>query len=116
MEGNINEGDVIVPLPTISKHKRARGFGHMEMLARKIAKLSGATCVFALKRQNETVQLGKKRSERIRQAQNTYGVDETKLNLIREAIKRQGKIWLIDDVMTTGASMRAARKKLEDAL
>ena len=107
---------VLVPLPTIRKHIRERGFDHTlrlcfeleNFLQKRLAKL-GMKVEYEdlLVRKNKTVQVGKEKKERMKQAEKAYG--------IREGIKIESKTLyvLVDDVTTTGASLTAAKKILQ---
>ena len=107
---------VLVPLPTIRKHIRERGFDHTlrlcfeleNFLQKRLAKL-GMKVEYEdlLVRKNKTVQVGKEKKERVKQAEKAYG--------IREGIKIESKTLyiLVDDVTTTGASLAAAKKILQ---
>lgn len=107
---------VLVPLPTIRKHIRERGFDHTlrlcfeleNFLQKRLAKL-GMKVEYEdlLVRKNKTVQVGKEKIERMKQAEKAYG--------IREGIKIESKTLyvLVDDVTTTGASLTAAKKILQ---
>ena len=107
---------VLVPLPTIRKHIRERGFDHTlrlcfeleNFLQKRLEKL-GMKVEYEdlLVRKNKTVQVGKEKKERVKQAEKAYG--------IREGIKIENKTLyiLVDDVTTTGASLAAAKKILQ---
>lgn len=98
---------VIVPLPTIGRHVRKRGLDHTLILARKLAKRRGWRCELVLARAADTVQVGAKAKQRQEQAERAY-----------EVVGRvESKKWylLLDDVWTTGASMRAAEKVMREA-
>lgn len=98
---------VVVPLPTIGKHVRRRGLDHTLILARKLAKKRGWKCEQILTRVVDTVQVGAKVKERREQAERAYkvsrGVDSRKYYL------------LLDDVWTTGASMKAVERVIREA-
>ncbi len=99
---------IVVPLPTIAKHIRQRGFDHAGYLAKKLARRRGWGCRQLLIRLNDTVQVGSKSRARIMQAEMAYRV--------REGRVEQNKAYLlVDDVWTTGASMRAAARELRRA-
>ena len=60
-----------------------------------------------LVRKNKTVQVGKEKKERVKQAEKAYGICEgVKLDTSTLYI-------LVDDVTTTGASLAAAKKILQ---
>lgn len=107
---------VLVPLPTIQKHIRERGFDHTlrlcfeleNFLQKRLEKL-GMKVEYEdlLVRKNKTVQVGKEKKERMKQAEKAYG--------IRDGVKIESKTLyiLVDDVTTTGASLAAAKKILQ---
>lgn len=98
---------VVVPLPTIGRHVRQRGLDHTLILARKLAKRRGWKCERVLERAVDTVQVGAKAKERREQAEKAYEV-------VRSV--EAGKWYLLlDDVWTTGASMKAAERVLREA-
>ena len=98
---------VIVPLPTISRHVRERGFDHTWELARELGRRRGWEVRRLLGRARNTVQVGAKAGERQEMAQKAY-------KLVQEAKKDENYL-LLDDVWTTGASMLAAEKLLKQA-
>ena len=107
---------VLVPLPTIRKHIRERGFDHtlrlcfeLENFLQKRLDDFGISVEYQslLVRKNKTVQVGKEKKERVKQAEKAYG--------IREGVEIENKALyiLVDDVTTTGASLAAAKKILQ---
>ena len=107
---------VLVPLPTIRKHIRERGFDHtlrlcfeLENFLQKRLDDFGISVEYQslLVRKNKTVQVGKEKKERVKQAEKAYG--------IREGVEIENKMLyiLVDDVTTTGASLAAAKKILQ---
>ena len=99
----------IVPLPTISKHIRARGFDHTLLLAKKLAKLRRHQVAKLLTRNKNTVQVGADAKTRQRQAKSAYQLNQ------RLKIDSEATYILLDDIWTTGASMKSAVKKLQQA-
>ena len=104
-------GDVvIVPLPTIRRHIRERGFDHMLMLTRELCQMSeNLRLEPILERLNKTVQVGKSAKVSREQAKQSYG--------LKKEAKLRGDIHyvLFDDVWTTGSSMRAAAEVMRNA-
>lgn len=96
---------VVVPLPTIGRHVRERGLDHTLRLARKLARRRGWKCKQLLVRAVDTVQVGAKASEREEQARKAYAV--------RDELDAKKIYVLLDDVWTTGASMRAAAEVMK---
>lgn len=72
--GDYLKNDVIVPLPTIEKHIRERGFDHTRKLAKTVAKACGAKCAYLLVRGNDFVQVGSNEETRRKQAETAYRV------------------------------------------
>ena len=98
---------MVVPLPTIRRHIRERGFDHTLLIAKKFAKRRGFKVGRILVRTNDTVQVGANAETRQRQAKQAYAING--------AIDKSSTYLLLDDVWTTGASMKAAIKKLRMA-
>lgn len=98
---------VVVPLPTIGKHVRQRGLDHTKILAKKLAKRRGWQCEMVLERAADTVQVGTSAAERVKQAEQAYRV--------ARKIDVEKTYLLLDDVWTTGASMLAAAKTVQEA-
>ena len=107
---------VLVPLPTIRKHIRERGFDHtlrlcfeLENFLQKRLDDFGISVEYQslLVRKNKTVQVGKEKKERVKQAEKAYGICEG------VKIDTNTLYILVDDVTTTGASLAAAKKILQ---
>ena len=100
---------IIVPLPTISRHIRSRGLDHTYLIAKYFAKLRSYPIAKLLIRNQNTVQVGTNRTTRLAQARTAYSINpKIKINPNITYI-------LLDDVWTTGASMKTAVKKLQHA-
>ena len=100
---------IIVPLPTISRHVRERGLDHTKLIAKRIAKIREWNVEYLLIRDKNTVQVGADKNTRTKQAEDAYMIKPSaKINPSTTYI-------LLDDVLTTGASMKAAKKKLQVA-
>lgn len=102
----------IVPIPLSKKRRSERGFNQTELLARSVIKYDRQKNIIYnpkfLKRIKHTKPQTKlNKSERIKNIKNCYSVPE------RQREKISGKtIILIDDVTTTGSTLREARLTL----
>ncbi len=94
----------VVPMPTIRRHIRERGFDHTERLAKKLARIKGWEFLPIIKRVNRTTQVGKDEETRERQAAEAYQ--------IFGEISKDKKYVLVDDIWTTGATMRSGAEVL----
>lgn len=104
---DIPKNTIVVPIPTVRKHIRERGYDHTVMLARYIADKRGLQFQQPLARKHQNVQRGKNKSERLRQAEEAF--------IVTEHIDSSAPYLLIDDVVTTGATIRYAAKALKDS-
>ena len=99
----------IVPLPTITKHRRERGFDHTLLIAKQLAKIRHYKVQNLLARAHNTVQVGSDRNQRLIQASSAYSL---KSNTV---INKNSIYILLDDVWTTGASVQAVYSLLHQA-
>lgn len=100
----------IVPLPTISKHIRTRGLDHTRLIAKHLIKFRpNFHLTKALTRAKDTIQVGSSRESRLSQASSAYKINPN------FTFDPHTTYILLDDVWTTGASVRAAIEKLQQA-
>jgi ComF family protein len=102
-----NEVDVIVPVPLHKSRKRARGYNQSEILANGISDvLCKPVIVNVLKRTkaNKT-QTRKHRFERWQNVQNIFDIENAEM-------LHNKHVLLIDDVVTTGATIEACVQAL----
>lgn len=97
-------GTVIVPVPTIPPHIRVRGYDHTLLIAKELAKRRKLELGQYLKRLNYGVQRGKSKNERLEQARLAFTCP-SKLDGAPAYL-------LIDDVVTTNATLRYAAEAL----
>lgn len=105
---DLPQQSVIVPIPTVNHHIRRRGFDHTLLVARKLAKRRHRPVQQLLKRKTKTTQRtatsSKQRQEQAQQAFAVTGqVDPDKIYV------------LVDDIVTTGATINYGAKALKDA-
>jgi len=100
--------DYLVPIPLHKVRKRERGFSQTELLAQKLSQLTEIPVLKALKRVKNTksqTALGKReRRENLREA---FSLNR-KISFTEKCI-----ILLVDDVLTTGATLEEAAKVLK---
>ena len=108
---NTANNTIIVPLPTINRHIRERGFDHTYLIAKHFAKIrhQNSQVKKLLLRSKNTVQVGADRSTRLTQADSAYIINP------KARINQDTTYILFDDVWTTGASIKSAIKKLRQA-
>ena len=97
---------VVVPVPTVRSHVRERGFDHTLVMAKYISKKRRLQLVTTLRRQTTTKQRDATRAQRLRQARDAF--------VVRGTLRPVPHL-LIDDVVTTGATVRFASQALLDA-
>jgi len=101
--------DVVTAVPLSKKRSLWRGFNQAEILARQVSKNFGWPIDFGLirRRHHNRPQVGLKAAERLA---NTKGIFE-----FNQKQLKYKKILLIDDVITTGATMQECAKVLKAA-
>lgn len=101
--------DVLVPVPAHWRRRFWRGFDQAEVLARELSRRTGIPAVRALRRRRHTdPQAGLTRRQR---RENIRGCFQT---AAPEAVRGR-RVLLIDDVLTTGATVNAAAAALKQA-
>lgn len=99
---------IIVPVPTASTRARQRGYDQARLLARQLAKHTRQPYLACLARGGQAHQVGAGREQRLSQLEGAFRI--TTSRLVRDA-----HILLVDDVVTTGATLEAAAKILHQA-
>jgi ComF family protein len=104
-----DEFDLIVPVPLHPKRKRDRGYNQAELLAGSLARLLAIPYCKALLRTRSTLpQVGLTDSQRLENVRQAFRCP------VPQRISKR-RILLMDDVMTTGATVESAAQALVDA-
>lgn len=102
------ERGIVCPVPTANVRVRQRGYDQAVLLARQLSAQSGFTTASLLKRQQTTQQVGAGRTRRSEQMASAFRITDASL-IAGQAIV------LVDDVITTGATIGSAAQLLHDA-
>jgi len=97
-------GDLLVPVPLSPRRARERGYNQAHLLARALAEHTGARCRQVLARDERGPQVGLSRGERRRNLAGAFTAQHD--------LAGSGGIWLVDDVITTGATLTEAAAAL----
>lgn len=100
-----SDDTIVVPVTTIKAHIRQRGYDHMVLVAKDFARHRGLKMQKLLKRQTTTHQRGESAVQRELNAQDAFAA-----TLLADV-----PYLILDDVMTTGATLKYAAKALKDA-
>lgn len=97
----------VVPVPLHRRRQRERGYNQAELLAQEIAQQVGVPCLNLLTRTRATEQQAKRHaSERAGNLAGAFRLSGT---------LPSGTVLLVDDVMTTGATLLACKEALAGA-
>jgi competence protein ComFC len=100
-ENLMRDCDLVTWIPTLLERKNDRGFDHAELLARHVGVMLRKPARGVLRRTSSGHQTGRSRSERL------VGV-----SFVAHPTVRRRRILLLDDVITTGTTMREAAHAL----
>ncbi|MXZ85619.1 MAG: ComF family protein [Acidimicrobiia bacterium] len=92
--------DAVTWAPTSAKRRRQRGFDQAELLARALSRETGVPFVRLLRRVDEAGQTGRNRSQRFRAP------------VFAARLASPSAVLVVDDVITTGATLQSAAKSL----
>ena len=101
-------GGWLVPVPPAPVRERARGFDLAYALARIVAQEAYGQVAPIIERDDGPRQVGRLRSERI--------ADPPRVRLLSDKVRLPSEdLWLVDDVVTTGATLAACAAVLREA-
>ena len=109
VEPALEAADLLLPMPVSKERMRERGYNQAHVLARALdaSKLAHGVLLRVL---DTPPQRTLPRSERLRAVQNAFAVDPLQVQRVKNK-----RIVLLDDVMTSGASLHAAAHVLRGA-
>lgn len=97
----------LVPLPTVRSHSRQRGYDQVELITQHLAGMRNLRIIRPLVRKTTATQKTASRERRLSQSIHAFGIDSSSV---------KGKnVLLIDDIVTTGATLQAAAQLLKGA-
>ena len=101
--------DLVIPMPAKVRHRIDRGYNQCEVLAFELARRIGRKCRRLVKRQGKfETQSSLTEEERIENVKGTFAVR-------RPELVRGRTILVVDDIMTTGATLGECAKTLKAA-
>lgn len=106
--------DLLLPVPMPLSRMRKSGQHHASDLARHIADISGCRMDWRLlRRRGEQVrQSALSRRERQRNLRKGFMLDRDYLAQLDKELAKCGRVWVVDDILTTGATLRHACRVL----
>jgi ComF family protein len=111
---NLQAADLILPVPLSKERLQTRGFNQAWLLARELARpacsTAGADSSLLLRVKNTRPQTELKREARLANVKGAFQIDP-----LRAPAVKGRRVVLVDDVMTSGASLFTAAQALRSA-
>jgi competence protein ComFC len=103
---------LLIPIPLTKRARRSRGWNQCELIASEISKATSLSLEYRpdilIKSKETEDQVGKSKSERFKNLKGCFSV--------RDKEKILGKnVIILDDIVTTGATLKEAKKAVLDA-
>lgn len=103
---DITKFDCISFVPAIGKNQRRRGYNQAKLLAKEVSDIQNIPLVNSLSRISHTNQIGLNRVQRLSSVKNNFIA-------IRDFTSK--KVLLVDDVLTTGATLNECARVLKQS-
>ena len=100
------EGDLLVPVPAGRSRSRERGYNQAALISRRLASLTGASSYEMLARKDGPSQVGLSFIERRKNVEGAFRLKR------RKAVRKDVRIWVVDDVATTFSTIHSAATAL----
>ncbi len=106
IEPALEGADLVLPMPLSAARLRERGFNQAHELARRLAPGRSEPGIL-LRTRDVPAQSGLTRAERLRNLRGVFALEPLRAEAVRDR-----RVVLVDDVMTTGASLFSAAEAL----
>lgn len=106
IEAAIEQADIVLPMPLTAARMRERGFNQAHELAKRLAPDTTDPGIL-LRTRDAPAQSGLTRAERLRNLHGMFALEPLRVTAVRNR-----RVVLVDDVMTTGASVFTAAEVL----
>lgn len=105
---DLSQDTIITYVPTATSRVRLRGYDHIELIAKSLAVRRGLNYAPLFVRIGQSSQVGSNRKARLEQAGKSYQYSG-------KAIDKTAPVLIIDDILTTGATVEACAAILKQS-